>query len=180
MSAISLSLDVLLPLQFCRPNRLFAECKFRCESEGTIFEGMACCSAGWWKGEELWRRYSNKLACRIYSNCLNLHSCLLRIPLLFTLVIWFVVSLSSYGIEGLWFFTSNLHLVVPQVILAFYDPSNLPANPGWPLRNLLALASVRWGVTRLQVLCYRENRSGQLDLEHSPVLDIILPATPGW
>ncbi|KAG0623166.1 hypothetical protein M758_3G153100 [Ceratodon purpureus] len=67
-----------------------------------------------------------------------------------------------------------------KVILAFYDPSNLPANPGWPLRNLLALASVRWGVTRLQVLCYRENRSGLLDLEHSPVLDIILPETPEW
>lgn len=67
-----------------------------------------------------------------------------------------------------------------KIVLTFYDPSNLPANPGWPLRNLLALASVRWGVSRLQVLCYRENRSGQLDLEHSPVLDIILPAKIEW
>lgn len=66
-----------------------------------------------------------------------------------------------------------------QVILAFYDPCNMVANPGWPLRNLLALASVRWGVTRVQALCYRENRGGHLDLEHSPVLDIILPPKPG-
>jgi ubiquitin-like modifier-activating enzyme ATG7 len=65
-----------------------------------------------------------------------------------------------------------------KVVLAFYDPCHLATNPGWPLRNLLALASVRWDVTRVQVLCYRERR-GQVDLEHCPVFDVALPSLPG-
>ncbi|CAM6036490.1 unnamed protein product [Sphagnum compactum] len=66
-----------------------------------------------------------------------------------------------------------------KVVLAFYDPCHLATNPGWPLRNLLALASVRWDVTRVQVLCYRERR-GQVDLEHCPVFDVALPSLPEW
>jgi ubiquitin-like modifier-activating enzyme ATG7 len=70
------------------------------------------------------------------------------------------------------------HVVTWQVVLAFYDPCHLATNPGWPLRNLLALASVRWDVTHVQVLCYRERR-GQVDLEHCPVFDVALPSLPG-
>lgn len=66
-----------------------------------------------------------------------------------------------------------------QHLLSMAWTCNMVANPGGPLRNLLALASVRWGVTRVQALCYWENGGGHLDLEHSPVLDIILPPKPG-
>eukprot|EP00249_Psilotum_nudum_P020672 c27801_g1_i1 orf=95-2290(+) len=66
-----------------------------------------------------------------------------------------------------------------KVVLVFYDPSNLNTNPGWPLRNLLALAAVRWRPKTVRVLCYRE-RCGQADLEWSLVGDITLPKVAGW
>ncbi|MEW5309568.1 MAG: hypothetical protein WDW38_001449 [Sanguina aurantia] len=41
---------------------------------------------------------------------------------------------------------------VPEhVWLCFSDPSNLPDNPGWPLRNLLLLAVARWGAKNVTV-----------------------------
>ncbi|OAE31696.1 hypothetical protein AXG93_3384s1700 [Marchantia polymorpha subsp. ruderalis] len=64
-----------------------------------------------------------------------------------------------------------------KVISAYYDPYNR-TYPGWPLRNFLALAVVRWEVTELRVLCYREKR-GFLDPELSLVVDVELPKIPG-
>eukprot|EP00741_Cyanophora_paradoxa_P020900 tig00021318_g20176.t1 len=38
-----------------------------------------------------------------------------------------------------------------EVLLGFADPCGLPGNPGWPLRNLLALAAARWGLERARI-----------------------------
>ena len=42
-----------------------------------------------------------------------------------------------------------------QVLLAFDDPASREVHPGWPLRNLLLLASVRWGLQEVGVVCVR-------------------------
>ncbi|CAM9987365.1 unnamed protein product, partial [Phaeothamnion confervicola] len=42
-----------------------------------------------------------------------------------------------------------------DVIFALIDPCPLANNPGWPLRNLLALLAARWRLRRATVLCYR-------------------------
>ncbi|KAL2642114.1 hypothetical protein R1flu_009701 [Riccia fluitans] len=65
------------------------------------------------------------------------------------------------------------------VIAAFYDPCNISTNPGWPLRNLLALGVARWEVNELRVLCYREKR-GFIDLQLSLIVDVQLPELPDW
>ncbi|KAG6554409.1 hypothetical protein Mapa_004326 [Marchantia paleacea] len=65
-----------------------------------------------------------------------------------------------------------------KVISAFCDPYNR-TYPGWPLRNFLALAVVRWEVTELRVLCCREKR-GFLDPQLSLVVDVELPKIPEW
>lgn len=38
-----------------------------------------------------------------------------------------------------------------DVWLCFSDPSNLPDNPGWPLRNLLLLAMAHWDIRHVTV-----------------------------
>lgn len=58
------------------------------------------------------------------------------------------------------------------------DASNLPDNPSWPLRNMLLLAAVRWGVTQLSVICWR-SRGGRLSAQLSLVLSVSLPPIPG-
>ncbi|PHT34983.1 Ubiquitin-like modifier-activating enzyme atg7 [Capsicum baccatum] len=45
-----------------------------------------------------------------------------------------------------------------KVLFGFYDPCNLPNNPGWPLRNYLAYICSRWGLGKIHFFCYRENR----------------------
>lgn len=45
-----------------------------------------------------------------------------------------------------------------QLLFGFYDPCHLPKNPGWPLRNLLALICSRWDLKSVRFLCYRETR----------------------
>ncbi|XP_004293934.1 PREDICTED: ubiquitin-like modifier-activating enzyme atg7 [Fragaria vesca subsp. vesca] len=45
-----------------------------------------------------------------------------------------------------------------KVLFGFYDPCHLPKNPGWPLRNLLALIGSRWDIKSVSFLCYRETR----------------------
>ncbi|XP_024527431.1 ubiquitin-like modifier-activating enzyme atg7 [Selaginella moellendorffii] len=52
-----------------------------------------------------------------------------------------------------------------KILLGFYDPSHLPTNPGWPVRNLLVLAAVRWGLKNVDILCWRELQ-GRTDLRH--------------
>eukprot|EP01112_Ceratiomyxa_fruticulosa_P011811 TRINITY_DN3239_c0_g2_i5.p1 TRINITY_DN3239_c0_g2~~TRINITY_DN3239_c0_g2_i5.p1 ORF type:complete len:623 (+),score=106.10 TRINITY_DN3239_c0_g2_i5:111-1979(+) len=47
-----------------------------------------------------------------------------------------------------------------SVMLGFADSSGLDSNPGWSLRNVLALLSAKWKVTgELAVICYKEGRS---------------------
>ncbi|KAJ3190113.1 Autophagy protein 7 [Gaertneriomyces sp. JEL0708] len=60
-----------------------------------------------------------------------------------------------------------------QVWVGFADPSSLSRNPGWPLRNLLILIKRRWGLSRVQVLCYRESAKGGAN--NSFVLNLSLP-----
>lgn len=63
------------------------------------------------------------------------------------------------------------------VCLAAADSSNQPANPGWPLRNLLLLAAAQWGCRELPVLCLRE-RHGRYCAAASLALSVVLPELP--
>ncbi|KAI9016019.1 hypothetical protein DFJ74DRAFT_635227 [Hyaloraphidium curvatum] len=40
--------------------------------------------------------------------------------------------------------------------LGFVDPSGLPHNPGWPLRNFLFFAANVWGLRSASVVCFRD------------------------
>lgn len=64
--------------------------------------------------------------------------------------VWRVNSLASYE-NG--FFD---RVDAKDQFICFADPSTYPDNPGWPLRNLLALVRQRWQLDELQVLCYRD------------------------
>ncbi|KAI4343016.1 hypothetical protein MLD38_027566 [Melastoma candidum] len=66
-----------------------------------------------------------------------------------------------------------------KLLYGFYDPCHFPNNPGWPLRNFLALISTRWNVERVQFLCYRENR-GFADMSLSLVGEADISVPPGW
>jgi len=65
-----------------------------------------------------------------------------------------------------------------QILFGFYDPSHLPNNPGWPLRNFLALISVRWNLNSVQFFCYRENR-GFADMKLSLVGEALITVSQG-
>ncbi|XP_046853731.1 ubiquitin-like modifier-activating enzyme ATG7 isoform X2 [Xenia sp. Carnegie-2017] len=76
------------------------------------------------------------------------------------------------------------------VTVGFADPCTLKSNPGWPLRNFLALIGVHWGrdFETLQVICYRDRvRSGIREITHSVVLEFPValfqsecPKCVGW
>ncbi|EEF39865.1 autophagy protein, putative [Ricinus communis] len=66
-----------------------------------------------------------------------------------------------------------------KVLFGFYDPCHLPNNPGWPLRNFLALICSRWNPKIVRFLCYRENR-GFADLGLSLVGEALLTLPQGW
>ncbi|XP_047311019.1 ubiquitin-like modifier-activating enzyme atg7 [Impatiens glandulifera] len=66
-----------------------------------------------------------------------------------------------------------------KIIFGFYDPYHLPNNPGWPLRNFLALICSRWNIERVRFFCYRENQ-GLADLNLSLVGEALLSAKIGW
>nr|XP_053632560.1 ubiquitin-like modifier-activating enzyme ATG7 [Cherax quadricarinatus] len=64
-----------------------------------------------------------------------------------------------------------------EVYLAFSDPCTLPQNPGWPLRNLLTLVTLKWSHlwSVYKILCLRiRTRSGTKDATHSLVVDVDL------
>ena len=61
-----------------------------------------------------------------------------------------------------------------QVMLAFYDPSQDLKFPGWPLRNLLILAAIKWQCQNIRVFCYREKK-GQADFDRCLIGDVIIP-----
>lgn len=74
--------------------------------------------------------------------------------------------------------------------VAFVDPSNYPEYPSWPLRNLLILIRQRYGLNKVNILCYRdtqprrhEARSIILPLALDQVGDVKLKSMPkvtGW
>ncbi|KAK7855626.1 ubiquitin-like modifier-activating enzyme atg7, partial [Quercus suber] len=68
---------------------------------------------------------------------------------------------------------------VNKLLFGFYDPCHLPNNPGWPLRNFLALISVRWNLKSVRFLCYRENR-GFADMGLSLVGEALITVPQGW
>lgn len=70
---------------------------------------------------------------------------------------------------------SNAH----KILFGFYDPCHLPNNPGWPLRNFLALISARWNLNSVQFFCYRENR-GFADMRFSLVGEALITVPQGW
>ncbi|KAF9111549.1 Autophagy protein 7 [Mortierella sp. AM989] len=58
---------------------------------------------------------------------------------------------------------------------SFADPSSLDNNPGWPLRNLLALAQYQWKITKIRVLCFREI-PGKQDINASKIFTAQVPS----
>jgi len=59
----------------------------------------------------------------------------------------------------------------------FMDPSSLPNNPGWPLRNLLYLMHRRWSLTKASIICYRDqpNIDSEAQPSASVIIDVELP-----
>ncbi|KAJ4975702.1 hypothetical protein NE237_000808 [Protea cynaroides] len=66
-----------------------------------------------------------------------------------------------------------------QILFGFYDPCNLPNNPGWPLRNILALTHARWNLKQVRFLCYRE-KQGFADMGSSLVGEALVSVPQGW
>ncbi|CAM8994838.1 unnamed protein product [Rhodiola kirilowii] len=66
-----------------------------------------------------------------------------------------------------------------KLLYGFYDPCHLPNNPGWPLRNFLALICARWNQTNVKFFCYRESR-GFADMELSLVGEAHISVTEDW
>lgn len=66
-----------------------------------------------------------------------------------------------------------------KLLFGFYDPCHLPNNPGWPLRNFLALIWSKWNIERVQFFCYRESR-GFADLMLSLVGEALIPVPQEW
>ncbi|KAK7312107.1 hypothetical protein VNO77_35705 [Canavalia gladiata] len=66
-----------------------------------------------------------------------------------------------------------------KILFGFYDPCHLPNNPGWPLRNLLALISARWNLNSVQFFSYRENR-GFADMSLSLVGEALITVSQEW
>lgn len=62
---------------------------------------------------------------------------------------------------------------VDQTVV-FFDPSATPGVPGWPLRNFLALLSARYGVKRINAICWRDEL-GTDDVAHSLIGQVYLP-----
>ncbi|XP_019450840.1 PREDICTED: ubiquitin-like modifier-activating enzyme atg7 [Lupinus angustifolius] len=66
-----------------------------------------------------------------------------------------------------------------KILFGFYDPCHLPNNPGWPLRNFLALISASWNLKSVHFFCYRENR-GFADMGLSLVGEASITVPQGW
>ncbi|KAK1558709.1 hypothetical protein Q3G72_023034 [Acer saccharum] len=66
-----------------------------------------------------------------------------------------------------------------KLLFGFYDPCHLQNNPGWPLRNYLALIFSRWNIKSVRFLCYKENR-GYADMGLSLVGEALITVPQGW
>ncbi|CAI0557912.1 unnamed protein product [Linum tenue] len=75
--------------------------------------------------------------------------------------------------------TADITPAIWQLLFGFYDPCHLPSNPGWPLRNLLALICSSWNLKSVDLFCYRESR-GFADLGLSLRDHKDLPNAVGW
>ncbi|TXG47559.1 hypothetical protein EZV62_026853 [Acer yangbiense] len=66
-----------------------------------------------------------------------------------------------------------------ELLFGFYDPCHLQNNPGWSLRNYLALIFSRWNIKSVCFLCYKENR-GYADMGLSLVGEALITVPQGW
>lgn len=82
---------------------------------------------------------------------------------------WTIASISSFE-SGFFDNTPS-----EDCFICFADPSTYPANPGWPLRNLLVLVKHRWQLHDIQVLCYRDKHSSR---EHPNSIVLHLTSPP--
>ncbi|PWN21726.1 E1-like protein-activating [Microstroma glucosiphilum] len=64
-------------------------------------------------------------------------------------------------------------------VVLFIDPSATPSVPGWPLRNFLALLSVRFQVRQIRVICWRDELDDNAVGERSIIGNVFLPAEEG-
>ena len=99
---------------------------------------------------------------------------------------WVIGSLSTYE-HG--FFRDT---PANDQFVCFADPSNYDSYPGWMLRNLLVLVRRKWGLDKVQILCYRdiqaqrhEARSLLLQLEigepdTNTLITDEMPKITGW
>lgn len=101
---------------------------------------------------------------------------------------WRIAALSDY--ENGFFDGANFE----DCYVCFVDPSNYENAPGWMLRNLLVLVKHRWGLSKIQVLRYRDVHSKRdqgrsivvtLAEKNQPTLDLkapdhIMPKVTGW
>ncbi|KAJ3023351.1 UNVERIFIED_CONTAM: Autophagy protein 7 [Siphonaria sp. JEL0065] len=62
--------------------------------------------------------------------------------------------------------------------IAYADPSNLPTNPGWPLRNFLILLKHRFKLGSVNIICYREGQAKR-DMSISSVSLFLKVNLPG-
>jgi ubiquitin-like modifier-activating enzyme ATG7 len=92
---------------------------------------------------------------------------------------WQIASLSEYE-NGFFNDTASEDRYV-----CFADPSNYEQAPGWMLRNLLVLVMQRWGLSRVQILRYRDvhskreqGRSMVIQLELSDKQEVQPPSAP--
>ncbi|GMQ09562.1 hypothetical protein CsSME_00052885 [Camellia sinensis var. sinensis] len=94
---------------------------------------------------------------------------------------FFLVSIASNShatIKHLKYWESSQH-DGHKFLFGFYDPCHLPSNPGWPLRNFLALICSRWNLEKIHFFCYRENR-GFADLSLSLIGEALITVSQGW
>ena len=71
-------------------------------------------------------------------------------------------------------FLVSAYVTVEQVLLGFVDPSALPQNPGWPLRNFLTFARKAWNMEKTTVLCFRDLYD-RPDMAESVVCEVEMP-----
>ncbi|KAK3868936.1 hypothetical protein Pcinc_025714 [Petrolisthes cinctipes] len=64
-----------------------------------------------------------------------------------------------------------------EIYLGFSDPSTLPQNPGWPLRNLLTLVALKWSKESPlhKILCLRvRTKNGEKDGSYGLLVEVDL------
>lgn len=70
------------------------------------------------------------------------------------------------------------HCLSQRTVL-FIDPSATPSVPGWPLRNFLALLSIRFQVRNIRVICWRDELDEDVVGQRSIIGSVFLPDEEG-